>query len=107
MPNAVYFNSYKLKKGASVPDFLLAVEKLTSNIAANHKGYISSTLLVDGETWADYTVFETMDDLNAFIEAARVARASGTNDFAKHFYSFLNLNSCRTHRFTVEGISVK
>jgi hypothetical protein len=28
MSNAVFFNTYKLKDGVSVPDFLLAVEKL-------------------------------------------------------------------------------
>lgn len=103
MPNAVYFNSYRLKKGSSVPDFLLAVEKLVNEIASKHKGYISFALFVDGETWADYSIWETMDDLNAFVAAAEAASASGTNELAEKFYSFLNFNSCRSYHFTVKG----
>jgi heme-degrading monooxygenase HmoA len=102
MSNAVFFNSYKLKKGTSVPDFLIAAEKLTNEHISKQKGFISSTFLVDGEVWADYTIFETMDDLNAFLESSRAAQASDTNDLAEKFYSFLNFNSCRSHVFSAE-----
>ena len=98
MPNAVFFNSYKLKEGASVPDFLLAAEKLWNEHISKQKGYISFNLLVDGETWADSTIFETMDDANAFLASSQ----SGTNDLAQKFYSFLNFNSCKSHVFSVE-----
>ncbi len=96
MSNVVFFNSYKLKKGVPVPDFLLAVEKLNSEYISKQKGYISFNLLVDGEIWADSTSFETMDD------AKRFAESSEPNEFAERFYSFINLNSCKTHYFLVE-----
>ncbi|MDR2965050.1 MAG: hypothetical protein LBU88_04675 [Treponema sp.] len=38
MSNAVYYVSYKLKKGASVPDFLLAAEKLNNEQISKKKG---------------------------------------------------------------------
>jgi len=96
MPNAIYFVSYKLKKGASVPEFLLATEKLNSEYMCKEKGYISWKQLVDGETWADMITFETIDD------AKRVSNSSETNDLAEKFYSFINFNSCRSHIFKVE-----
>ena len=96
MSNVVFFNSYKLKKGVTVPDFLLAVEKLNSEHISKQKGYISFNLLVDGEIWADSTIFETMDDAKIFSES------SEPNEFAERFYSFINLNSCKTHYFSVE-----
>jgi len=96
MSNAVFFNSYKLKKGASIPDFLLAVENLNNEYISKQKGYISFELLVDGETWADSTTFKTMDDAKKFAEA------SDPNGFAEKFYSFLNLNSCKSHFFSSE-----
>ena len=96
MPNAVYFVSYKLKKGASVPDFLLASERLNDGYISKQPGYISWKQLVDGETWADFATFETMED------AQRVANPEGPNDLALAFYSFINLNSCKAHLFTVE-----
>ena len=94
MSNAVFFNAYKLKKGSSPPDFLSAVEKLSEEIESKykHKGYISFQLLVDGETWADFSMWETMEGLDAFITSSREASANGTNETAENFYSFLNFN---------------
>ena len=97
MSNAVYFVSYKLKKGASVPAFLEAAEKLNNEHISKQKGYVSWKQLVDGNTWADMITFETMDDLNAFKE---VSRKPG--ELAKKFYSFMNLFSCKVHLFSVE-----
>ncbi len=96
MPKTIFFNSYKLKKGVSVPDFLLAVERLTNGYISKQKGYMSFDLLVDGDTWADSTAFETVED------AKRFAQASGPNELAEHFYSFINLSSCKSHFFSVE-----
>ena len=96
MPNAVYYVSFKLKKGASVPDFLLAAEKLCQEYMSKQKGFISWQQLVDGDTWADVITFETIDD------AKRVSESSSPNEFAEKFYSFLNFNSCKQHIFTVE-----
>jgi len=97
MSNAIYYVSFKLKKGVSVPDFLLAAEKLKDEYISKQKGYISWKQMVDGETWADMITFETMDDLKAFEEASQ-----NPNEFAMKFYSFLNVNSCKTHKFSVE-----
>ena len=96
MGSVVFFNSYKLKKGISVPNFLLAVENLNNEYISKQKGYISFKLLVDGETWADATTFKTMDD------AINFANSHTPNEFAEKFYSFLNLTSCKSHFFSVE-----
>jgi len=97
MSNVVFFNSYKLKKGVSVPDFLEAADKLNKEYISKQKGFISSKIAVDGETWADFTIFETMEDAKAFSEA------SDPSGLAEKFYSFLNFNSCVTRFFSVEA----
>jgi heme-degrading monooxygenase HmoA len=102
MSNAVYFNSYKLKKGSSIPDFQHAVDELFKEIGAKNKGYISFTLFNDGDTWADYSVWETMEDLNAFIASANAAGERGTNELAQKFYSFLNFSTCKSNQFNVK-----
>jgi hypothetical protein len=96
MSNTVYFVSYKLKKGASVSDFLLASEKLNDGYMSRQKGFISWRQLLEDEMWVDFLTFETMDD------AKKVSNPSGTNDLAEKFYSFINLNSCKVHLFSVE-----
>ena len=96
MANAVFYVSYKLKKGASVPDFLDASKILNDGYMSKQKGYISWKQLADGDTWADFITFETMEDAKA-IEAC-----GEPNDLATQFYSYINLNSCKTHFFSVE-----
>jgi hypothetical protein len=98
MTKSVYFNIYKLKKGSSVPDFLLAADKLFSDIKAKHNGCAMFALLLDGETWADYSIWETMDDLKAFEAAAQAE----VGELADKFYSFLNFSSCVSRKFTIE-----
>ena len=97
--NAVYYVSYKLKKGASVPDFLLASEALNNEHISKQKGYISWQQLNDGETWADALTFETMEDLENFKEVSK-----NPGESALHFYSFLNpmASGSKHHIFTVE-----
>jgi len=97
MSNAIYYVSYKLKKGTSVPDFLHAAETLCSAYISKQRGYISWKQLVDGETWADAITFETMDDLKHFKDASQ-----NPGEAAERFYSFINLNSCREHNFSIE-----
>ena len=97
MSNAVYYVSYKLKKDASIPDFLLAAEKLNNEFISKQRGYVSWKQLVDGDTWADFCTFETMDDLENFKEVS-----SNPGELSKAFYSFINLMSCKLHIFTVE-----
>ncbi|MCL2719570.1 MAG: hypothetical protein FWE14_12405 [Lachnospiraceae bacterium] len=96
MPNAVYYVSYKLKKGASVPDFLVASEKLNDEYMSKQKGYISWKQLIDGDLLLDFLTFETMED------AKKIAEANDPNELALNFYSFINFNSCKQHFFTVE-----
>ena len=96
MSNAVYFVSYKLKKGASVPDFLLAAETLCKDYMSKQKGFISWKQVVDGETWADILTVETMED------AKRISTPTEPNPLAEAFYAYINLNSCRAHLFSVE-----
>mgnify|MGYP000850974092 CR=1 FL=1 len=95
MSNIVFFNSYQLKKGVSASDFLLAVEKLNNEYISKQKGYISFQLLADGETWADSTTFETMEDAKSFSESCE------PNEFAEKFYDFININSCKSQIFSV------
>ena len=98
MPNAVFFNSYKLKKGASVSDFLAAVEKLNNEHISKQKGYISWKIFVSENEWADMLTFETMEDVKAFEENS----SANPSEFALEFYSFINAMSCKSRYFTVE-----
>jgi len=94
----MYMNTYKLKKGASVPDFKYAVERLVKEILANHKGAISFKLLAEGDGWADCIMWDTMENYNAFLQAAQ----SNPTESALAFYAFLNMNTCKSHVYTVE-----
>jgi len=95
--NAIYYVSFKLKKSADVQEFLQATETLNNEFISKQKGYVSWKQMVDGDTWADMIMFETMEDLRAF-EAA----SSTPEEFALKFYSFINLMSCKGHKFLVE-----
>jgi len=97
MPNAVFFCSFKLNKGVSVPDFLLAAEKLNDEYISKQKGYISWQQLVDGDAWADFLTFETMEDVKKFE-----ADSGNARELAGNFYSFIDLNSCKVNYFSVE-----
>ena len=96
MSKVIFFNTYRLNKGVSVPDFLLAAEKLNNDYISKQNGYISFDLLVDGETWADSTTFETMADAKKFAESEE------PNELAEEFYTFIDLNSCKSNFFSVE-----
>jgi len=99
MANAIYYVSFKLKKDAIVEDFLLAAKKLNDGFISKQKGYVSWKQLRDGQIWADMCTFESMDDLNAFLEASK-----NPDEAALHFYSFINLPSCKSHMFLVEKV---
>jgi len=98
MPNVVFYNSYKLKEGTSEADFLLVKGNLTEQQVSKNKGWISSTYLRDGDIWADYSVWESMDDLNAFIKSAR----ANPTDLQKNMYAFINAGTAKSHIYTVE-----
>ena len=97
MKNGVFYCSFKLKKGASVPDFLLAAERLNNEYISKQRGYISWQQLVDGDTWADILTFETLDDVKEFE-----ANSANSGELSEKFYSFINMNSCKVQYFNVE-----
>jgi len=96
MPHAVLFISFNLVKGASVPDFLRASEKLNNEYMSKQKGYVSWKQLLDGEMWVDFLTWETMDD------AKKIMESSSPNALAEEFYSFIDLESCKIQFFSVE-----
>ena len=96
MANAVSYNSYRLKGGVSISDFLLSTNTLINEFASKQKGWISSKTLVDGDIWADFTVFETIDDLEAFVPLC------SKSNLAKKCWSYMDLNTLKSHRFLVE-----
>jgi hypothetical protein len=97
MSNVIFSNTYKLKEGVSVPDFLHAVEKLIKEHVSKQKGYVSFQLLAEGDTWADSVTFETMDTLNAFLKSSQNDRT----ELAEKFYSFLNFDTCKSSIYSV------
>jgi len=101
MKEAVFFNSYKLKEGASISEFLAAVEEVKNEYISKQKGFISYKLLVDGDKWADLTTFESLDDAKQFGERNK-AKGSEINKYSLIFYSFINILTCRSHYFTIE-----
>ena len=41
MSNTVFYCSFKLNEHTSIPDFILAAEKLNSEFISKQKGYVS------------------------------------------------------------------
>ena len=95
MKKCIFFNSYELKKGVNIDDFLAAAKQLDNEHISKQKGYISYEIAVDGENWADFTIFETLEDARDFVGV------SDPNDVSEKFYSFINFNSCVTRFFEV------
>ena len=96
MSNVVMLISYKLATGASIPDFLLALERVQSEFIAKQTGYISWKVLRDGDTWADLLTWESMSD-------AQNAMAAGETNAANHaFFAFLDQESVKIQMFAVE-----
>ena len=95
MSNTIYSNTYKLKKGASHDEFKSVAQKLWSEYVSKQKGYISHKLLQDGDSWADATTFETLEDAKNFSQG-------DPGEFmalANAFYAFINMNSCVSRFF--------
>ena len=96
MANVISFNYYKLQQAVSSSDFLFAKKKMTDEFASKQKGRLSSMALVDNDIWADFTVFESIDDLKAF------AKAFHANETAKQCFSFMDFGTMNSHVFTVK-----
>jgi len=97
MSNAIWFISYKLKKGSSVEEFLLASKKCNDEVLSKQKGFISWDVLRDGDTWVDLVKWETAED------AKNAETAGASNPASLEFYSFINMNSCKLQLYSVEG----
>ena len=97
MSNAVWFISYKLKKGASVPDFLTASEKCHDEVLSKKKGFISWKVLTHENIWADLVEWETMEDA---VNAEK--RDGEPNPAAQKFYSFIDFKSLKMQVYSVE-----
>ena len=96
MSNAIWFISYKLKKGASVPEFLAAQEQCCKEVLSQKKGFISWQVLNTGDTWVDLCTWETMED------AKNAEKGDNKNPVAAKFYSFLDFKSMKMQSYTVE-----
>ena len=96
MPNAVFFNSYKLKTGSLASEFLTSVDNLINNFMSKQKGFLSFLLLADEDIWADCGIFETMED------AKNALNSSNLNKFAEVFCSFLDFDTCKSNIFSIE-----
>ena len=62
MSNIVELVSFNLKKGVSIPDFLLVSDKFNRDFMSVQKGYISRKLLRKGNTWTDLVLWESLED---------------------------------------------
>jgi len=96
MSKAVWFISYKLKKGASVTDFLVASKKCNDEVLSKKKGFISWDVLVNGDTWVDLVTWKTVDD------AKNAEKSGDSNSVAEKFYSFIDFKSLKHQLFSVE-----
>lgn len=96
MSKAVWFISYKLKKGVSIEKFLAASEKCNKEVLSKQKGFISWEVLRDGDTWIDLVHWETLED------GKKGETAGAGNPASREFYSFINMNSCKLQTFSVE-----
>jgi quinol monooxygenase YgiN len=90
------YHSYKLKEGKSEQDFLRVAEKFSNDSSLKTKGFVSWTLLRDGEMWADILVYETMEDFKNAIGSVH------KNPLVRELGSFFDISSITEHRFSVE-----
>ena len=97
--NAVWFITYKLNKGVSVKDFLLASEKTNKEVLSKQKGFISWKVLVDGDLWVDLVTWETQEDAKY---AENCDNEREPDPVALKFYSFIDPESLTNQVFTVE-----
>lgn len=96
MSKAIWFISYKLKKGVSVEEFLLASKKCNDEVLSQQKGFISWEVLRDGDTWVDLVAWESAHD-------AKQGETAGANNPASGaFYSFIDMSTCKLQLYAVE-----
>ncbi len=96
MSNVVEFVSFNLKKGKSVSDFLLVSDKFNSIFLSKQKGYISRKLLLGGEMWADWVLWNTMED------ALKAFNTANENAVACEYLSVMDEESIKVLQLPVE-----
>jgi len=96
MSKAVWFISYKLVAGASVPDFLAALEQTNNEVLSKKKGFISWQVLNTGDTWVDFVTWETMED------AINAEKGDESNPIANKFYSFIDFSTLKMEVYSLE-----
>ena len=96
MQNAIWFISYKLVEGSSVPDFLLAQEKCCNEVLSKKPGFISWQVLTAGDTWVDLVTWDTME------HAQNSEKGGDVNPAALEFYSFIDFGTLKHQCYSVE-----
>ena len=99
MAHVYIYHSYKLKEGKSEQDFLRVAEKFSNEPGLKTKGFISWTLLNDGEMWADVLVYESMDDFKQANDKLHEI------PLVYELTSFIDPDSITSHHFTVAASS--
>lgn len=95
MAQVIFFNSYKLKKSTCPDELMQAINALHNEHIKKQPGFITASIMQDGETWADSITFETMQHAQTFV-------LQPPNELAKNFYALININSCKTNFFTIQ-----
>ena len=89
MANIAEFQSFKLKEGTVVSDFLQATDKFNREFLSKQKGYISYKVFSRGDTWYDLLVWERLEDIGAAADAYKVYERNTD----KHYISFIDETS--------------
>lgn len=97
MPKAIWFISYKLVEGASIPDFLNASRECNNEVLSKQRGFISWKVLADGDTWVDLVEWETMEDA---LQAE--SNDNEPSPIAQKFYAFIDPTSLKSQVLSIE-----
>lgn len=89
MQKAIWNFSFKLKKGVTPEEFMDATKKLHDEIISKAKGFISWEQYLQGDTWTDFVVWETLEDAN------NGTTVGGDSEFVKAFYAMIQMNTCK------------
>ena len=89
MTGVAEFQSFKLKKGVAASEFLLASDKFNNEFLSKQKGYISYKVLKKGDTWYDFLVWESEENVSAAAEAYKSYAEKTSN----HYISFIDEES--------------
>lgn len=89
MSKAIWNFSFKLKKGVTQEEFIEATKRLHDEIISKAKGFISWEQYLEGDTWTDLVMWETIEDAN------NGTTVGGNNELVKKFYSMIQMNTCK------------